>query len=384
MSPTDRAPDGRLRDERRHVDLGADETQTTAAVAWWPRREAVTDSASASSEAAADGSGVAGASARRSASYQVTRVARTWPCSVSVCSTEVCVGAQPLTLDRTGGIHAGVAPRRGAGHVERDEPLRFAHAAVAGQFGAGARGEQQARRARLASPGDAVGIPGQQRAAQLGVVDVLASIRVGPLPRDLLQLVGRLPERRRLLRPRVEGRQHVAGRGGAHHRAPAQAVGQQGTGSCDLDGAAACHQDRAQARVQRQDTKPFAKRGQSRGRRRRQSVEAAPAAPSSISRGGASNHSNVSRSAAPGQHVEHGRCKVDPRDVRLTMRAQAVPLVPEPHRQAWPETARPARALIGRVSRDALEHAGDRSRARRRSAAASAGRCRRRPTRRAR
>ena len=122
---------------------------------------------------------------------------------------------QPLAFDSAGGKHPGIAPSDCTSNVERDQPFGIADATVAGDFGAGARRQQQARRAGLASPGDAVGVAGQEGAAQRGFADLLASILVWPLAGETDELFGCLPQGYRLLRPRVEGRQDVAGRRGA-------------------------------------------------------------------------------------------------------------------------------------------------------------------------
>ncbi len=230
----------------------------------------------------------------------------------------------------------------------------MANSAVPGQFGAGARGQQQTRRPGFASPGDAVGIAGQERPTQLAFIKAVASFGVWPFKGEPAKLVGRQSEGRRLLHPPVECRQDVAGCRGSHDGTPAQAVRQERACVCGLDCAATCDQHRPQARVQWQGAKTLAKPRQPAIVERAQPAE---------QREGSLQHLRRRRFeplertgvSAPGQHVQHRPCQIDTRDIRLAMRTQAVALVPEPHRHPRPQPARTARALIGRVLGDALE-----------------------------
>jgi hypothetical protein len=88
--------------------------------------------------------------------------------------------------------------------------------------------------------------------------------------------------------------------------------------------------------------------GVSRRRRRRPAARAASAQPIS---GGPEPLEGFS---APGQHPSSGP-QVHARDLRLPAWAQTIALVPEPHHTAGPRTPRPARTLLGRIGRDALE-----------------------------
>ena len=107
-------------------------------------------------------------------------------------------------------------------------------------------------------------------------------------------------------------------------------------------------------------------------------------AASSASVVGRSNHSNVTRIAAPGDHVEHGRREIDAVDLRLAVRPQAIARVPEAAHEAGRLASGASGALIGGVRGDALELEAVDRRGPRRSAPPCAGRHRRRPSRRAR
>ncbi len=215
----------RLADEPRQVDVGADETQPSQQprrrLVVWPREVGFRQQRGGCNRVRRHG--------------RLGKAQRVVPRHAGATNAPV-VGQrvldrglrrfEPLAVNRAGGKHPGVTARRRAGHVERDQPFSIADPAVPGQFGAGARRQQQSRGPGLAPPRDAVGIAGQQRSTQFAFVKVLASFGDWPLQGEPAKLVGRLSQRRSLFGPRVECRKDVAGRRGAHDCTPAQAISQ--------------------------------------------------------------------------------------------------------------------------------------------------------------
>ena len=337
--------------------------------------------ASASSAAAADGSGVAGrfgqaqrvvpVDARR-ADAALHRSARARP--------RRAVGASHSRSTRWRQTHRASPPAGRAGCTSSATSTRASRTPLSRASSAPAP-EASSRRAEPGSRrlADAVGIAREQRAAKLGLVDVLARSVSGHWRASLQQLIARLPERRRLLRPRVERRQQIARR-----RAPIAARPRRPSAR-ERAGRAAASMRRAPATRTAPGAgaaagrEPFAERGQPAVVDRAESARSSAARRRALG-GGASNHSNVAGSAAPGQDVEHAapaRSIAWISGSRCGRRRSR--LVPEPDGDARPEAAGAARALVGRVLRDALEDEAVEAAVRRRSAAPCAGRCRRRP-----
>ena len=161
-------------------------------------------------------------------------------------------------------------------------------------------GRQHQRRAlRLAAPGQAIGVAGEQRPPQVRLGEAAPrGAAAGAAPTPVLDLARHLVHVRRQRRPRVERAEQVARRRLAAGRREL-ALREDRAGPRRVAGAARLDQDAGQPRRQRQRLHPPAER------RERAAVEGAeplqqPArAAATASAGGASNHSNAVGIGAP-------------------------------------------------------------------------------------
>ncbi len=261
-------------------------------------------------------------------------------------------GLQPVAIDdaREPDARIGIVGTRGRLHVECDEKFSVGHATLRRHDGAGAGGQQQPRRLRLAPLRHAVGIAGEHGLAKVRIRKRRAA-RTGcdePLDvaRDALHM-------RRHARPLIKCRQQIGRR---RRRARRQHVtfGQQRAGLRHLPGSVRRDEHARQPRMQRQPLHLFSDGGQRTPLDGAETLEQRKRGRDPVVRW-AFEPLELTRIASPGDDVEHGGRQIDAMNLGFAMRTQPIVRVPQPPHGAGSRSRCTASALVGRIRGDALD-----------------------------
>ena len=257
----------------------------------------------------------------------------------------------PLRLDAAGDAHQGVGIARACRrlHVEGNQELAVADAALTPEDGAGPGRQHQRRALGLAAPGQPIGVADEQRPPEVRFGEAGARRRArrggGEPRRQVLDLARHLVHVRRQGRPRVQRPQEVARRRLAAGRRQL-ALREDRAGPRRIAGAARLDQDAGQPRRQRQGLHPPAERRQCAAVERAEALQQPAGGGHGLRRRRLEPRERVGI-GPPRRQIEQRSGQIDARDVRLAMGTQPVARVPQPAGPSRTEAGGATGPLVG-------------------------------------